>query len=217
MKIIENLQKRSIGRDHKLIGSLLEYNPNARLLDIGCGDGALTKRLAEGIGTSNITGVDTVNMGVPFQLVKRNLDEGLPFENESFDVVISHDVIEHVSNTDLFVTEIYRVLKKGGYAVISTPNMASGLVIADLILNKQPKWACISDWFYFKDSYSKELLEKYKGFLHRRLFTLEGLVGLLTHYGFEVEDKRRHGYGPYIFGEILRGMYAANLTVKVRR
>ncbi len=215
MKMIERLQKRSIEKDDRIIESTLEYNPNAKLLDLGCGDGIRTERFANYIGTGDIVGVDAKDWSVPFRLIEKNLDGGIPFGDGTFDVVISHHVIEHIKDTDLHIQEIRRVLKKGGYAVFSTPNMASGLVILELLLNKQPKWAHISD--YLLPGYPKEQLETHKGYLHRRLFTMEGLVRLLEHYGFKVEHKRRHGYGPFLFGTILMGLYAANLLVKVRR
>ncbi len=46
----------------------------------------------------------------------------LPFEDESFDCVISFQVIEHIKDDKEFVAEIYRVLRPGGKAIISTPN-----------------------------------------------------------------------------------------------
>lgn len=216
-EIIQRLKGKSIEEDNAVMDKLLEYNPFAKLLDIGCGDGRRTMRWAKCIGTKDITGVDAKDFGQPFKLVEGNIDGGLPFGDNSFDVVISHHVIEHVSNTDQFVTEIYRVLKLGGYAGITTPNMAAGKVILELIINRQPLWANVSDWFFVGDKFTSEILEKNKGFLHRRLFTLQGLISLLEHYGFTIESKKRHGYGVLSFGKILGGLYAANLTVKARR
>jgi len=46
----------------------------------------------------------------------------IPFKDASFDCVISHHVIEHVPNDLLFLREVYRVLKKGGLAILGTPN-----------------------------------------------------------------------------------------------
>lgn len=214
---IQKMKDKSIEEDNAVMDKLLHSNPNARFLDIGCGDGERTMRWARCIGTKDITGVDAKDFGQPFKLVEGNIDGGLPFKDNSFDVVITHHVIEHVSNTDRFVTEIYRVLKPGGYTGITTPNMAAGKVILELIINRQPLWANVSDWFFVGDKFTPELLEKHKGFLHRRLFTLQGLVSLLEHYGFVVERKKRHGYGVLSFGKILRGLYAANITVIARK
>lgn len=48
--------------------------------------------------------------------------EHLPFRNDSFDLVYCFSVVEHVSNVDATVSEIYRVLKPDGYAYIQTQN-----------------------------------------------------------------------------------------------
>lgn len=213
---IQALKDKSIERDNAILDSFLEYNPNAKFLDVGCGDGRRTQRWARCIGTSDVVGVDVKDFGVPFRLIRWDADKGLPFRDESFDVVVTHHVVEHVSDTDLFISEIHRVLKEGGYLGIVTPNLASGRVILELILDKQPLWACISDQFFLR-GFTDELLEKGRGFFHRRLFTMEGLVKLLIHYGFTIEYKKRHGYGFFLFGGILGGLYAANLSVKARK
>lgn len=222
MSLIQRLKERSVEKDAIILGQSLEYNPMAKLLDVGCGDGIRTMRWAKVIGTMDITGLDAKNFGVPFKFIEGRVDKGFPLDDESFDVIITHHVIEHVADTDLFVSELYRVLRRGGYAIVATPNLASGLFIVELILNKQPKWAHVSDFFFVrgysdKGGYSGRLLQKHIGFLHRRLFTKQGLMALLTHYGFEVEYTRRFGYGAILGGGILGGLYAANLLVKVRR
>ena len=216
-EIIQKLKRKSIEEDNAVMDKLLEYNPFAKLLDIGCGDGKRTIRWAKCIGTQDITGADAKYFGQPFKFVEGNIDNGLPFEDSTFDVVLAHHIIEHVSNTDLFVSEIHRVLKPGGYAGITTPNMAAGKVILELIINRQPLWAHVSDWFFVNNTFTDEILEKHKGFLHRRLFTVNGLQSLLEYYGFKIEHKKRHGYGILSFGKILRGLYAANITMIARR
>ncbi len=212
----QNMKTKSIESDNAITESFIEYNPDAMLLDVGCGDGRRTMRWAKKIGTVNITGIDAKDFGQSFRFVEGDLDKGLPFNDSVFDVVISHHVIEHVSSTDLFTKELFRVLKSGGYAVITTPNLASGKVIAELLINRQPLWACVSDQFFVR-GFTPELLEKGRGFLHRRLFTMDGLISLLKYYGFSIEIKKQHGYGVLSFGKILRGLYAANLSVKVRK
>jgi ubiquinone/menaquinone biosynthesis C-methylase UbiE len=46
----------------------------------------------------------------------------IPYEDNTFDYVFIKSVIEHISNTDLFLSEIYRVLKPGGKVIILTPD-----------------------------------------------------------------------------------------------
>ena len=221
IRLREVLRKRSLNEDYTVFRSLLEYDPNAKLLDLGCNTGFHTQELAKSVGTNDVTGIEEESFEVPFKLVVGNIDDGLPFENESFDVVTASHVIEHVSNTDLFAKEVYRVLKPEGYAVIATPNMANGRTILELLFNKQPYIAQTSDFFlprgYPNEEWKSWWLETQAGGGHRRLFTMEGLVKLLVYYGFRVEYKIRQGYGPIPLGKILRGMYAANLVVKVRK
>lgn len=66
------------------------------------------------------------------------MNKGIALENESIDVVFSNQVIEHLYETDKFISEIYRILKPGGYAVISTENLSSWHNIFALILGWQP-------------------------------------------------------------------------------
>ena len=51
----------------------------------------------------------------------------LPFEDDSFDYVVSFQVIEHISNDKRFVDEIRRVLRPGGKFIVSTPNRPMSL------------------------------------------------------------------------------------------
>ncbi|MFC1907642.1 class I SAM-dependent methyltransferase [Chloroflexota bacterium] len=129
---------------HRDVLSLFELSPQVELLDLGCGDGEYTLKVAEKIGTSDIFGIDVVKESVEQAKVRgincyqADLDEAkFPFQDESFDAVCANQVIEHLSNTDGFIKEIHRLLKPGGYAVISTPNLAAWTSIVFLLLGWQ--------------------------------------------------------------------------------
>ena len=51
----------------------------------------------------------------------------LPFENETFDCVVSFQVIEHIADDKEFVREVHRVLRKGGRFIVTTPNRPMSL------------------------------------------------------------------------------------------
>lgn len=208
MSLMTKLRMRSDQEDYKMFCHFLEHNPKANLLDIGCGNGKRTLQFAETIGTNHFIGLDAQDWDVPFVLVRSDLEEGIPLQDERF------DVIEHLSNTDLFVKEIYRILKPSGYAVIATPNLASGRMIFDLLLDRQPGDADVSDYFRIRGEHG---LQTSKGYLHRRLFTMEGLVALSAYHNFAIECKIKEGYGRFAFGKILGGRYACNLIVKARK
>jgi SAM-dependent methyltransferase len=61
-----------------------------------------------------------------FQAYYWNADGGrCPMPDHTYDVIIAGEIIEHLVDTDSFAQEIHRVLKPGGYAIITTPNLAS--------------------------------------------------------------------------------------------
>jgi len=92
------------------------------LLDIGVGAGVITAELAK--RCRSVTGVDVVDErviaeGYDFRLVE---GEALPFDDESFDVVVSNHVVPHVRDQERHVAEIHRVLRRGGLAYVAAPN-----------------------------------------------------------------------------------------------
>lgn len=97
------------------------------LLDLPSGAGALSAKLsASGF---RVTASDIVLhegfKGDKSKFVRCDANQPLPFVDESFDVVCSIEGIEHLENPSAFLREIHRVLKPGGHAAISTPNVDS--------------------------------------------------------------------------------------------
>ena len=72
--------------------------------------------------------IDTSRLeGKPFEFKQMEIPPFSGLADNSFDTVISFQVIEHIENDDLFVKEIHRVLKPGGTALIATPNIEMSL------------------------------------------------------------------------------------------
>jgi len=105
---------------------------NKNILDIGCGYGwceiNFFKRGAQKITGIEITEKDlkTIKKHVEHIQLELKVAEAtnLPFKNETFDTIVSWEVIEHIpKNTEaLMFLEIYRVLKTDGCLYLSTPN-----------------------------------------------------------------------------------------------
>jgi len=96
-----------------------------QVLDLGGRDGTLTQYFAEGnsvtIGDvdSNALAIAQKEHGFGIQLV--NLNEYFPFDDDSFDVVVMAEVLEHLPYPEITLSEIRRVLKKGGTFIGNVP------------------------------------------------------------------------------------------------
>lgn len=99
--------------------------PGRRVLDLGCRDGALSATYAEG---NEIVGVDAdrealaeaEQLGIETHWA--DLDDSLPFGDESFDVVVAGELLEHLRDPRRVVADVRRVLRPGGTFVASVPN-----------------------------------------------------------------------------------------------
>jgi ubiquinone/menaquinone biosynthesis C-methylase UbiE len=97
------------------------------ILDAGCGEGITLEKLVRLFPEKRVVGVDTEPENLEICLRhKLPVQEGslyaLPFADESFDTVLFSEVIEHLDRPEKALSEIYRVLRPGGRAVIIFPN-----------------------------------------------------------------------------------------------
>ena len=101
--------------------------PGSRVLDLGCGDGALLALLRDrrgcrgyGVELDDAKVLAGVQRGV--NVLQRNLEEGLSlFEDNSFDVVLQLDTLQNLRNTEDMLRETARV---GRIGIVSFPNFA---------------------------------------------------------------------------------------------
>ena len=99
----------------------------SRVLDLGCGDGALLEHLQRERGCSGY-GVEIADANVlacarrGVNVIQLNLDEGLSmFEDGSFDVVLQVDTLQHLRNAETMLVETARV---GRIGIVAFPNFA---------------------------------------------------------------------------------------------
>lgn len=107
-----------------VLSALGEYS-KGKTLEVGCGYGNNTKIFES--KCSSIVGLDIQHIfDINYLSLNLNFSQGdctnLPFKNNTFDCVISIDVIEHINRDFMFLEEINRVLKNGGMLVLTTPN-----------------------------------------------------------------------------------------------
>lgn len=103
---------------------------NARTLDVGTSTGS-NLRLLRDAGFTNVTGLDMSPDAIRFceskgfGPVRQGSVCAMPFPDASFDLVLATDIIEHVDDDALALTEVVRVLAPGGRVLITVPAFPS--------------------------------------------------------------------------------------------
>jgi methionine biosynthesis protein MetW len=99
--------------------------PGRRVLDLGCRDGALSAAYVDG---NRVVGLDVDREALAeaeargLETVWADLDEPLAFDDDSFDVVVAGELLEHIRSPGELLAEARRVLRPGGTFIGSTPN-----------------------------------------------------------------------------------------------
>jgi SAM-dependent methyltransferase len=155
-------------RDQRLAFLRAHVHEGDDVLDLGCGDGWMTKEIAA-LG-AHPTGIEVARAaverarrhqpGIVFELAP--LDGPLPVPDGAFDIVWSSEVIEHVADTARWLSEARRVLRPRGRLVLTTPNHSRVRLLAGGI-----------------EPYSQPLGD------HLHLYTARSLRGLLDDFGFD--------------------------------
>lgn len=186
--------------------NMLQPRPGARFLDLGCFDGAWTKVMAEKIGAGEVHGIEILDepaakartLGVNVHQV--DLEKKWPFPDTYFDVVHSSFVIEHMNSIDGFVSEIFRVLKPGGYAVTTTENGSSWHNIFAAVLGWQTfSSSCCST--KTKGLGNPLALHRGQGesppsMTHKVIFNYLGFIEIFQVHGFGSIRTQGSGYHP---------------------
>jgi len=105
--------------------------PESRVLDLGCGRGGVVElfwrdvKLAAGLDPDEPSLAERRTRGMP---VITGRGEDLPFAGDTFDLVVSVWVLEHLRTPERVLGEVQRVLRPGGHFVFLTPNLRNPLL-----------------------------------------------------------------------------------------
>jgi ubiquinone/menaquinone biosynthesis C-methylase UbiE len=174
-----NLNKPAFERRRSYL--LGEVRTGDRALDLGCGEGDFTEELV-GAGASAI-GIDVAEAALARARARHPqldfriapVDGPLPLEDNTHDLVWASEVIEHVSDTAKWLSEIRRVLAPGGRLLLTTPNH-SRLLIA----------------LFGVEQFSDPLGD------HLHLYTRRSLRTLFNEFGFDDVHVRAAGGPPLL-------------------
>jgi ubiquinone/menaquinone biosynthesis C-methylase UbiE len=159
------------------------------LLEVGCGVGIDLVRFAR--GGAMVTGVDLAETAI--ELARANFEqnrlpgtllvmngEDLTFEDDAFDVVYAHGVLQYTANASKMVSELHRVLRPGGEAILMVYNKYSWLNAMSKVMNVE------------LEHEDAPVLKKYS------IGEFRQLLRIFTHYRivperFPVETRLHHG------------------------
>jgi len=165
-------QKLRYLKDHLKLGSIL---------DVGAGQGHYSWWIAKTYPQAQVTALDRIDVENPigFKYQKTDLEEKLLAEDNQFDTILVFDVIEHISNHDSLLKELFRVCKNGGVIIGSVPHDADGFL---------PNYNLT---FYHRSDVT-----------HKRYYLVESLKKDLQQVGFDVlKIEALGGVSPKVIAE----------------
>jgi SAM-dependent methyltransferase len=145
-----------------------------KVMDLGdWKDGLLAKEIRK-------RGYDTVTVGIERADKIVDLEKGrLPFKSGSFDCIVAGELFEHIFNLRKLLSEVRRVLKKGGALIVSVPNSASLVDRMKVLTGRLPTNAALGDY-----------LEDHG---HVRDFNWSIAREYLAEAGFKISEERTDG------------------------
>jgi 2-polyprenyl-3-methyl-5-hydroxy-6-metoxy-1,4-benzoquinol methylase len=179
---------------------LIEQRPNQRVLDVGCGVGNTSGYLKEIGLASYVVGIekelkcsDSVNSLIDEYLWLDVEKDELKLSLPHFDVILLLDVLEHLYDPYKLINRLSSCLDRGGYMIISIPNIRNLSVLKKLIVN--------GEWEY-QDS---GILDR----THIRFFTKLSFEERMTCFKLILADYRANYDNSYI-AKILSTISAIN-------
>lgn len=184
-----------------------------RILDAGCGDGTMLTNLKKHHPSIRMYGTDISKEGCRLARERgiiakiSDLNHKIPFKNNFFDFIIAHEVIEHLTDPDEFLEECNRTLKKGGYLVVTTPNLTAWYHRILFLFGLYPLFSELSTRERKVGiGILKYVIKSNQPVGHIRIFTAAALKDLIKLYGFSIK-KVKGAPIPFNFPKIIGWIY----------
>ncbi len=187
---------------HETVEKILKNEPRGTILDVPSGEGALALRIKNLIFTVSCADLyPQIFKLQDIENLQANLDEKLPYSDNSFDYIVCVEGLEHIENPANAIREFSRLLKTGGTLLVSVPNIMN--------IEERLKWLFNGYTSHFKPLSKHSLNDISREFggmeeiaLHVNPIGYSEVRYLLEKYGFELLettfDKKKKNSWAYL-------------------
>ncbi len=173
---------------HETVEAIFKNEPCGKILDVPSGEGALALRLKNlGFDVSCADLYPQIFKLEGVENLRANLDEKLPYNDNSFDYIVCVEGLEHIENPANSIREFSRLLKPNATLIVSVPNIMN--------IEERLKWLFNGYTSHFKplsESALKEISREFGGMeeiaLHVNPIGYSEVRYLLEKNGFEIKQ-----------------------------
>lgn len=146
------------------------------IVDLGAGNPAVT----DGISCKKRLKIDIDPTTEPD--ICHDLTKGIPLSDNSVDICVASEILEHIYNSKNFISEVARVLKSDGCLILSCPNICSLKYRFAFLIGKIPAHAAKADCFYEDGRLG-----------HIRDYNFKEVKNLLKMFNFKIISEKSDG------------------------
>jgi len=200
-KFVKSSLHKLMLEEHKAnqgkIIKLIEGFKADKYLDIGCGEGEFTLQCANTTSAKYTYGIEidkhyaSIAKSKGIQVTIADAGQLFEYPDSFFDLVTANQVLEHVVNTDIMISECYRVLSSQGILLISVPNLCSFFQRIMVLSGNQPTTLHVSEI-----QVGNFLRGVETGLAHLHAFSVGATIDLLKYHKFKIDGHLGSGFYP---------------------
>lgn len=217
-EVIDLSDYQQVHERHRIFPAVFEDRKHEMVMDISAGVGLVASRIKKDYPcdlyvnetSEKCLNILTKNKLKTFNFDLDNKEASYPFADRTFDAIISLATIEHLMNTDHYLSEIRRILKDDGCFYVSAPNYSGLTYLIPFLLTGRT----------FHNPRNPN--ERYEFFAHIRYFTYRTMLEYFSEFGYKAEAvyigkpegstkfnrlKDRSKFKAYLFKYILTTFY----------